>query len=149
MRAATPTGRRRVGALVVALVGALGLSACTALRNGLGTSNSPCYIALPAASAAVHGRGHLEGVRLVRVPSLRSTRYLYAAAGGWSADNRRVCLVEYKGQFRAAEVSKPRGHRTGKLAVVVLGYPDDHLLGTVILHHVPVSFGHSHLGARG
>jgi hypothetical protein len=124
---------------------ALLLCACSGVRDNLGTANSPCYVALPAATGAVHHSGKLLGLRLDRVGSLRSARRLYLAAGGGHAGNERVCLVGFRGVFLAEDVFKPQGASAGSLAVVVLSYPDNHVLGTVILRHEPVRFGHSHL----
>jgi hypothetical protein len=134
------------GALAVAVSGVL--SGCSPLRNGLGTSNGPCYVALPAASAAVHGSGRLVGVRLVAVPGLRrAAPSVYAVAsvpGG--APVSKVCLVAYSGRFSSSSVSMPRGRPGGRLAVVVLVYPGNRLLGTIIFRHIPLEFGHARLG---
>jgi hypothetical protein len=124
------------------------VSGCASARNALGTANSGCYVALPEASAAVNGAGHLQGVRLVSVASLRHTGRLYALA---TSEPRRhvsqVCLVAFTGPFRASEVHQPHGRSAGRLAIVVLEYPDNTLLGTIILRRVPLHFGHSHLGS--
>ncbi len=141
--------RRNMLVLAAAVAVATGLTACTAVRDDLGTANGPCYIALPAATAAVHGEGRLDGVRLVSISSLDRSRFLYRTATAARGRGRRVCLVAFRGSFAASRVTKPRGHPSGKLAIVVLDYPENRLLGTVILRHVPVRFGHSHLGARG
>lgn len=140
-------GRRTMlgGWALLALTSSLGLSACSGVRNSLGTANSPCYVALPSATTAAHHAGTLAGVRLARVDSLRAHRLLYEVAGDGRAAGRRVCLVAFRGAFRAQAVSEPKGHPVGRFAVVVLSYPDDRLLGTIILRHVPLDFGHSHL----
>lgn len=137
---------RSVMAMLGAVAATLALSACSAVRNDLGTSNSPCYVAVPAATGAVHRAGSLAGVRLVRVRSLQRFHLLYQVAGDGQASNRRVCLVAFRGHFEEQRVSVPqRGKRAGAFAVVVLSYPDGRVLGTVILRHPPVAFGHSHL----
>ena len=123
-------------------------SGCASARNALGTANSGCYVALPAASAAVDGKGHLQGVRLVSVASLRHTGRIYALATSQPRLRfSHVCLVAFTGRFRASEVSEPHGRLVGHLAIVVLEYPDNALLGTVILRTVPLHFGHSHFGS--
>jgi hypothetical protein len=124
---------------------ALGVSACSAVRNDLGTSNGPCYVAIPAATAAVHHTGKLAGLRLERVAALHRTSHLYQVAGGAGAGSQRVCLVAFKGSFDHSGVTAPQGRSQGGFAVVVLSYPDNHVLGTVILRRPPVDFGHSHL----
>src|SRR5271166_857280 len=106
-----PGGRRGLGVLVAAVVLAAGLSACSSVHSDLGTSNGPCYVALPPASAAVHGQGHLAGVRLVTVASLRPIRLLYpvAAVSRRGKPVTHVCLVAFTGHFTARSVEAPRG----------------------------------------
>lgn len=143
-----PRGRRRLGAAVVVVTVAVSLAGCTAARNNLGTDDSGCYVTLPAAVRAVHGTGHLAGVRLEAVKSLRRRApRVYAIATAPGLHVRQVCLVAFHGRFRAGRVERPRGKPYGRLAVVVLEYPDSRLLGTVLLVRAPVQFGHSHLGA--
>ncbi len=143
-----PRGRRRLGAVLTAVVAAGTLAGCTAARNDLGTNDSGCYVTLPAAARAVHGAGHLAGVRLEAVKSLRSRApRVYAIATAPGLEVRQVCLVAFHGRFRAGQVERPKGRSFGRLAVVVLEYPDSRLLGTLLLVRAPVHFGHSHLGA--
>ncbi len=55
---------RRVGAaLAVLVVAASLLTACSAARIGLGTTDESCYLALPTAAKAVGRHAHLAGVR--------------------------------------------------------------------------------------
>lgn len=139
-------GKVHVAAAAVLL--SLLVSACSSVRNDLGTSSSVCYGALPAATSAVHGQGRLDGVRLVTVASLKdSAPHLYRAAtsvrgGGVS----RVCLVAFSGRFQADEVAHPIGSDRGHLAVVELAYPGDHLVATLLVTRPPLRFGHSHVG---
>ncbi|MGH9093183.1 MAG: hypothetical protein ACRDZR_17660, partial [Acidimicrobiales bacterium] len=131
-----------------ALSAAALLAGCTAARNDLGTADSQCYVAIPAATAAVHGAGRLEGVRLVTVSALRAhSAVLYRAAE--AAPGRRaqsVCLVAFGGAFRAGRVTRPVGERAGHLAVVALGFPGNHVLATLLAGRSPLPFGHSHIG---
>jgi hypothetical protein len=140
--------RLYVSMLVVLALGAAVLGGCTSVRNDLGTNDSGCYIAIPAATAAVHDDGHLEGVRLVGVASLRSfAPALYEAATSVPGPRiESVCLVAFTGRFDAAAVSKPVGRNKGKLAVVELEYPDNRLLATLVVARPSVRFGHSHIG---
>jgi hypothetical protein len=143
-------GRRvwRIGAVTLAVLASVALTACTSVRNDLGTSSSGCYIALPVATAAVGHQGHLRGVRLVGVSSLRSyaSRLYRAATSAPGPKIEHVCLVAYTGHFDADAVSRPIGQPQGQLAVVEIEYPDNHLLATLIVAHPPLPFGHSHLG---
>lgn len=139
--------RARGGRLAVAALaagGGLGLAGCSAVRNDLGTSSSSCYEALPMASAAVHHRGHLHGVRLVSAASLRTrapSLYEVAATEG----QKSVCLVAFTGEFTRPAVRRPAGQVEGDLAVVELGYPDGRLLRTLLITRQPLPFGHSHI----
>lgn len=130
------------------LLGAALLGGCTSVRNDLGTSNGNCYVALPAANAAVHGKGHLEGVRLVTVAALRSyaPRLYQAATSAPGPEIQRVCLVAFTGSFESSAVSQPVGQGKGGQAVVELAYPDNRLVATLIVARPPVPFGHSHIG---
>lgn len=124
------------------------LGACTSARNELGTANSLCFVALPTAADAVGRHGHLIGVRLVSVDSLRKTAPELADAAADVPGPRitRVCLVGFIGHYVADTVKKPLGQPHGRIAVVALEYPDHKLLATLILRHPLVTFGHSHLG---
>lgn len=149
-RRARRQSRRRpaVDAVVALLIATSLLAGCTAARNSLGTEDSACYVTLPAAVRAVHGAGHLAGVRLESVRSLRRPApVVYAVSTAPGLRVRQVCLVAFHGRFRAAAVARPHGAPSGRLAVVVLEYPDSRLLGTVLLVRPPVRFGHTHLGA--
>lgn len=134
--------------LVMVLAGGTLLAGCTSARNDLGTVDSQCFVAIPPASAAVHSRGRLLGVRLVTVASLR-TRHaeLYRAArDAEGSGTRSVCLVAFTGGYRARQVASPAGDRTGRMAVVVLAYPGNRVLATLLASRPPLPFGHSHIG---
>lgn len=134
---------RRAGALLALALVAAGLSGCAAARQELGTVNSDCYIALPAAFQAVHHHGRLEGVELVSVSSLRDRApRLYAAARENGKTTGNVCLVAFAGRYRAASVGRPAGDASGRVAVVELGYPAKRLFATVVLARPPLGFGH-------
>jgi hypothetical protein len=90
----------------------------------------------------VNGKGSLLGVRLRRVSQLTGRASKEAAA---MPRGQRLCLVAFNGSFRASDVRRPRGRPAGTLAVVVLTYPDNRLMGTFILRRLPLAFGHSHL----
>jgi hypothetical protein len=131
----------------VLVAGAGVLGGCAAARSELGTANSNCYIGLPEGVAAVHHHGRLFGVRLVTVASLeRRAPLLYRAARQAPGPKAaQVCLVAFTGAFDAAGVEHPFGRPTGHLAVVELEYPSKRLLGTLLLRHAPLPFGHPHL----
>lgn len=151
----TPVGKRMVRrrallttAALSAALAAVALAGCTSVRNDLGTSNSGCFVALPAAADAVNHQGHLHGVRLVNVSSLRTSegRLYRAATSTPGSPIERVCLVAFTGHFEASQVSKPIGRTAGRLAVVELEYPDNRLVATLLIARPPLPFGHPHLG---
>ncbi|MGH9044891.1 MAG: hypothetical protein ACRDVP_08700 [Acidimicrobiales bacterium] len=121
------------------------LAGCSALHENLGTSDAPCYVALPTANKAVQRAGHLDGVKLFRVDSVpshlrdRIRARLHPGAA-------RVCLVAFMGHFSPDEVSLPAGRTEGTFAVVVLSYPSGKLIETLLFRRPPLRFLHSHLG---
>jgi hypothetical protein len=126
---------------------AASLSGCAATRAELGLSDGLCYVALPPAKAAVHGEGSVIGFRLRRVSDLRAVHPLSpvpTADGVRVNGGTRLCLVAFEGRFTASAVRRPRGRTSGPVAVVVLTYPGNRLLGTLILDRPPLPFGHSH-----
>lgn len=125
---------------------ALGISGCAATRNELGLSDGLCYVSLPSANAAVHGKGSLLGMRLRRVSDIRAVHPLSPIPEMRMGVNAgtRLCLVAFRGQFMSSDVQQPHGRPSGRVAVVVLTYPGNRLLGTVILRRPPIQFGHSH-----
>lgn len=141
-------GRTRVRAVVAAAalcLSAGGLAAgCSAGRSTLGTSDAPCYVALPTAVQAVGSAGHLLGVRLFKVGSV-TYKLLDRAIDEAGLTSGRVCLVAFSGHFAAGNVEHPEGRPSGKLAVVVLRYPSGSLVATVLFLHLPTRFGHTHL----
>ncbi len=138
---------RLATAALVLVAGAGALGGCAAARSELGTADSNCYISLPEGVAAVHHHGRLFGVRLVTVASLeRRAPLLYRAARqAPGAKVGQVCLVAFTGAFDAAGVEHPIGGPRGHLAVVELEFPSKRLLGTLLLRHAPLPFGHPHL----
>jgi hypothetical protein len=136
---------RRVVAAVALCLSAGGLAAgCSAGRSTLGTSDAPCYVALPTAVQAVESAGHLVGVRLFKVGSV-TYKLLDRAIDQAGLTSGRVCLVAFSGHFTAGTVEHPEGRPSGKLAVVVLRYPSGSLVATVLFLHLPTHFGHTHL----
>lgn len=140
--------RRRAPAHHLAVLVALaalagGLSSCAAPREEIGTVNGSCYLALPAAFAAVHHHGRLDGVRLVSLASLRTgAPRLFAAAEPGAKRTRDVCLVAFSGAFAAGSVRQPFGAASGQVAIVELGFPTEHLFATVVLPRAPFDFAH-------
>jgi hypothetical protein len=137
---------RRAAAATVVLLGGV-LAGCVSPRDNLGTSDSPCYLAIPAATRAVHGHGRFLGVHLLTLRSLRKeSPVLYRSLGTARPLTQQVCVVAFSGRFDASGVSAPKGKTSGRTAVVVETIPSVALVGTVIYAHTPFRFGHAHFG---
>lgn len=142
-------------ALVLAVAAtAAGVGACGAGRNILGTSTSPCFVALPVAKQAIEGRGLFDGVRLVNVamltaPGDRRLRELLDTLP--IPSSHEVCLVAYTGSYRAGQVERPFGPvpsaGVSRYAIAVVTIAKPALLGTFVAQHEPLGFKHEHLGS--
>jgi hypothetical protein len=127
----------------------LGTAACTSARNNLGTTNGVCFVALPVAGAAVHHAGHLIGVRLLRTDDIHYTVFHRLVSSRGVGHRQELCLVAYGGRFSRSRLERPAGRSRGRLAVVVVTYPRNHLVVTVLTHRSPTRFGHSHFFSGG
>ena len=100
---------------------------------------------LPAATRAIGGHGHLEGIRRFTPNDFRQIApRLYQGMARQVPSRQDLCVAAFTGHFTAGDVSKPLGRDEGVVAVVVLTSPDNRLLGTLILRRVPVRFSHTH-----
>ncbi len=140
------TVRRRVAAgLAASLLAAFLLGACTSARSDVGTADESCYLSLPAATRAVGGHGHLEGIRKFTPADLRQLApRLYQHLARQVPARQDLCVAAFTGHFSSDAVSKPVERETGVLAIVVLTTPGNRLLGTLVLRRVPVRFSHTH-----
>jgi hypothetical protein len=121
------------------------LAGCTSARSNLGTTDSSCYLALPAATKVVGPHSRFIGVHLFTLASLRKRAPgLFDALPSQPASSQRVCTIAFVGTFTKTSVSKPLGLASGSVAVVISKTPSNQLLGTVIFDHTPIRFGHSH-----
>jgi len=132
---------------VAAVAVAASLAGCTAARNTLGTTSSPCFRALPVAKSAVHGRGSFAGVRLISSSELSKLPHLKGVIEARSPTRLHdVCAVAYRGKFRRDQVARPAGRvpstGVGHFAVVVVSSPQNKLLATVLLQSAPLRFRH-------
>jgi hypothetical protein len=141
-RLANPAIRRAAVALAVGTLFVGIATGCTAVRSDLATADSACSSALPIAKSAVHGSGHLAGVRLVPVSSLAAHSWLRSTAERAGAGAQSVCLVAFTGHFHSSTVDRPVGDAQAGSAVVVVSYPSGNLLGTVIIARAGLRFGH-------
>lgn len=142
---------RALAAGVLLAVLATGLAGCVSPRDTLGTNSSPCFRAVPVASDAVHDRGSLAGVRLMGPPELdRYPRLRDELASRVGRVLHDVCVVSFHGEFRHDEVERPMGRGpaggTGPVAVVIVSYPQNALVGTFVLTREPLPLRHLVLG---
>jgi hypothetical protein len=136
-----PLRRWRVGVLSAVLGLACIVAGCSSARVEQGTSDSPCFKALPVAASALHVHGHLFWVRLIDVNALPPGSDLRVVASRGST--RAVCLVAFTGTFRAGDVAQPFGVSESKAVIVVVSYPANELLGTVLVTRPGLRFPHT------
>jgi hypothetical protein len=142
-----PWLRGRLGGPVLSALMVLAAAGCTSVRSDLGTSDSSCFLALPAATKAVGAHGHLVGVHRYTLATLRKKAPgLYRQLSTADHPSQVVCVVAFEGPFTSASVSNPHGRSSGSVAVVVTTAQGNHLLATVIFKRLPIRFGHSHIG---
>jgi hypothetical protein len=151
MTTSLPRLFRAALAVVASIALLVGLGACAAGRGVLGTSTSPCFIALPVAKRAVEGRGSLAGIRLVDVSGLaagndRTLRTLLDSLPVRPVHD--VCLIAYTGGFRPGQVEMVgrNPQNPARFAIVVVTTPKPRLLGTILVRNVPLSFYRAHVG---
>jgi hypothetical protein len=142
---------RAAPGVVASIALIVGLGACGAGRGVLGTSTSPCFIALPVAKRAVEGRGTLAGIRLVDVSMLtaRNERVLRDLLDSLPIRPARdVCLIAYVGSFGPGQVERVGQYPQGpaRFAIAVITTPKPRLLGTILVRRLPLSFNHAHVG---
>ena len=142
-RATSSLARMLAGCVLVASAAA----GCTSARSNLGTSDSSCFLALPAATKAVGSHGRLVGVHLFTQDDLRrQDPKLFTQVTVNGSSMHTFCVLAFTGHFTSTSVSDPEGRAAGQVAIVVLTKPENKLLGTVILRRLPLRFSHSHIG---
>ena len=110
------TARRKVGTAVCAIAILL-LAGCTSVRSNLGTSDSPCYLALPAATRSVGATSRLVGVHLTTVRTIaKDSSFLAKTLGIGNGSAKRACVFEFAGRFSKSSVSRAGGHASGRFA---------------------------------
>jgi hypothetical protein len=137
---------RRTGAFVAGLLlaGSV-LVGCSAARTDVGTTDETCYLALPTAAHAVGPHAHFIGIRKYTMVSLKGVApRLYRLLTKSASPKASVCIAGYMGHFTSSTVSKPLGRPSGTLAVAIIKWPSNDLVGTLILNKIPVRFQHTH-----
>lgn len=132
-------------ALVVASTATL--TACSSTRPQLSRHDSACFKSLPLARATLHQQGRLVGVRAVSRDRLdRLLRDLPARTSTTTtADGlpSTVCLVAFRGQYRAEQLVAPRvnGSPTGSHAVVAVTTRRPRVVAVLVADRLPLRFG--------
>ena len=137
------TARYRAMAVIAlaALMGVLpgGCSTRPGVSNG---SVSACYRAIPVGRDALHDSGAtLIGVHRVPVEQVRS--HLPAAEqDALAAENdTAVCAMAFRGRFAPGQVDAAPADQGGSYALVLVSSRRLHLVGAIVLDHLPKVFG--------
>ena len=125
--------RRAFAAVTIA--GVL-IAGCAAPRNALGTAASPCFRALPTATAAVHHQGRFVGVRRVGRDRARELFHVEPPPG------KEFCLVGFSGAYRSDNVDHAAGAGTGKYAAVLVTLRGTTALRTFLVDRLPTHLRH-------
>jgi hypothetical protein len=166
---AMPIKGRAAGVAIAVIMSATvaGTAGCAAVRNGLGTSSSVCFRAIPVGKSAVTpppsvvpSSGKPVAMTFVGVRSATQKdidtfgsthNYLKAELTKRNGGPvKSLCLVAYRGSFDPSSVLDPLGpvpalgHRI--YAVAVISEPSNKLLATFIRSKEPISFTHYVVG---
>jgi hypothetical protein len=131
--------RRAAAALVVAAA----VTACSVPRNGLGTSATPCFRALPGATQAVHRKGKLLGVRRVSTARLRQRFPNNAHLKALTDADSNLCAFAFKGPYPPGAVDLANNTQPGTYAVVALTSRSNQLVAASVVDRLPLSFRQS------
>jgi hypothetical protein len=135
------TWRQRVSGLGLAALVVAG-GACSThpgLSNG---SVSDCYRAIPTAKTALNDK-KVTFLGVHRLPEDTVRRRLPASAQAYMAkeDDTVVCAVSFQGSFSAGQVELAPTNQAGSYAIVLITSRHLHLVGAVVLNHLPRSLG--------
>jgi hypothetical protein len=131
---------RRATVATVALTVAVLATGCAGARNSLGTNAGVCFKALPEAKAAVGGKGQLVGVRRVSTAELRA--HLPNDPQVQRVQEKDLCVLAFKGTYRASDVPLATNAALGKYAVVALPITHPRVVAALILDQLPTRFTH-------
>ncbi len=128
----------------------LGLSGCTAVRNGLGTRDGTCFSTLPAGRRVAGKAAVFGGVRFLSPEALltsmtRASKEHFALPSNLVHVRRKSeCLVAYREEVPAAVVARAWHPRPGpyRFLIVIVERDDNRVLGIVALPRSPLRFAH-------
>jgi hypothetical protein len=130
---------RGLGVAAVVLVAAGCSSTTPGVSNG---SVSACYRAIPVGRSAVHNsQARLIGVHRVPVDTVRDRLPPSARAELAAEDDTAVCAMAFKGTFTPGQVALAPPGDQGRYAIVLVSSRKLHLVASIVLDHLPHSFG--------
>ena len=131
------------GATAAAVVAILVAGGCGAPTPGVSNGSvSACYRALPVGRSAVHDRSaDLIGVHRIPVDAVRSRLPDQARTQLAQENDTAVCAMAFRGQFRPGQVEMAEPTAQGDYAVILVSSRQLHLVGAVVLDHLPRALG--------
>lgn len=130
-------------ALWAAVASAVVASGCNGAAPGVSNGSvSACYRAIPVGRQALHGaHAHLIGVHRIAVETVRSRLPDAVRDELASEKDTAVCVMAFEGSFAPGQVEAAPAGQSGRYALVLVSSRKLHLVGAVILDHLPGSFG--------
>lgn len=134
----TPAVALARAAAALALV-AIALGGCSAPHSGAVANTGPCAQVLPLAHATVGGHGRLLTVKVVKRSSVRKLlmRASRPAHRPHARLRRKVCLVVYRGPYRAGAVPAAGPTAAGRYAVLAIRVRHPELVRAAVIDRVP------------
>lgn len=128
-----------VGAITVTLLASACSGTTPVVSNG---SVSACYRAIPVGRTAVRdSKARLIGVHRIPADVVRSQLPAAARAELAAENDTSVCAMSFKGSFGAGQVNMASPQQHGDYALVLVSSRKLHLIGAVVLDHLPKAFG--------
>lgn len=141
LRGRSATRRRATLAAAAVVLGTLAAGCAT--RPGVSNGSvSACYRAIPVGRGAVHDPGaHLIGVHRVPVEQVRDQLPPAVRSTLASEDDTAVCVMAFRGRFGPGQVDAAPTGQQGQYALVLVSSRRLHVVGAVVLDHLPRAFG--------
>ncbi len=141
---------RALGAALICVASASGLSGCTSVRNGLGTRDGICFSALPAARELAGSEATFAGVRYLPPESLVASvdrvthRHITLPPSLERVSRQPECIVAFSGatSVRLLPTTWRPEEGADKYTVIVVRQSDDRVLGVAAFPGPPLRFAH-------